>query len=270
LRKHLDVVKGGGLARLAAPAQLLTLALSDVVGDPLDVIASGPTVPDRSTFAEAWQILQRYDLLERVPPAVTEYLQRGLSNEIPETPKVGDPAFSAVQNVIVGSNLQAAQAALAQARQEGLNTLLLTTSLEGEARQAGQFMAAIARQIVATGEPVKRPACIVAGGETTVTLRGTGKGGRNQELALGAVKKMAGLPDAILVGLATDGGDGPTDAAGAVVTGQTLDEARQAGLDPEAFLRENNAYRFFEALGDLLRPGPTRTHVNDLAFIFVF
>jgi glycerate 2-kinase len=270
LRKHLDKVKGGGLARLAAPARLLTLILSDVVGDPLDVIASGPTVPDRSTFAAAWQILQHYRLLEQIPSTVIETLQGGLRNETPETPKSGDPAFSCVQNVIVGSNLQAAQAAMAQARKEGLNTLLLTSYLEGEARQAGQFLAAIARQMTATEEPVRRPACIMAGGETTVTLRGPGRGGRNQELALGAVKKLAGLPEAFLISLATDGGDGPTDAAGAVVTGQTLVRARQAGMDPEAFLRENNAYAFFEALGDLLRPGPTLTNVNDLVFIFLF
>jgi hydroxypyruvate reductase len=175
-----------------------------------------------------------------------------------------------VQNVIIGNNLQAAQAALAQARQTGFNTLLLTSHLQGEARQAGQFLAAIARQVAASGEPVRRPACIIAGGETTVTLRGKGKGGRNQELALGAVKGLAGLQDVVLVSLATDGGDGPTDAAGALVTGQTLERARQAGLDPDPFLANNDSYRFFDALGDLLRPGPTQTNVNDLAVIFAF
>ena len=270
LRKHLDIVKGGGLARLAAPSNLLTLILSDVVGDELDVIASGPTVPDRSTFAQAWQVLELHALLKQVPSAVTEHLQRGLRGELPETPKPGEPVFSSVQNVIIGNNLQAAQAALAQARQAGINTLLLTSSMQGEARQAGQFLAAIARQVAASGEPVARPACIIAGGETTVTLRGAGKGGRNQELALGAVKGLAGLQNVVLVSLATDGGDGPTDAAGAVVTGQTLERARQAGLDPEASLANNDSYRFFDTLGDLLRPGPTQTNVNDLAFIFAF
>jgi len=270
LRKHLDVVKGGGLARLAAPASLLTLILSDVVGDALDVIASGPTVPDHSTFAQAWQSLERYALSGQVPATVTGHLQRGLRGELPETPKTGDPVFASVQNVIIGNNLQAAQAALAQARQAGFNTLLLTSHLQGEARQAGQFLAAIARQVAASGEPVGRPACIIAGGETTVTLRGKGKGGRNQELALGAVKGLAGLQDIVLVSLATDGGDGPTDAAGAVVTGQTLERARQAGLDPDPFLANNDSYRFFAALGELLRPGPTQTNVNDLAVIFAF
>jgi glycerate 2-kinase len=270
VRKHLDVIKGGGLARLAAPANLVALILSDVVGDELDVIASGPTVPDRSTFAQAWQSLERHGLLGQVAITVTEHLQRGLRGELPETPKAADPAFFNVQNVIIGNNLHAAQAALAGARQAGFNILLLTSYLQGEARHSGQFLAAIARQVAATEEPVRRPACIIAGGETTVTLLGRGKGGRNQELALGAVQGLAGLQDVALVSLATDGGDGPTDAAGAVVTGQTLERALQAGLDPEAFLANNDSYRFFDALGDLLRPGPTHTNVNDLAVIFAF
>jgi len=270
LRKHLDVVKGGGLAKLAAPATLLALILSDVVGDALDVIASGPTVPDHSTFAQAWQSLERYGLLGQVPVAVIEHLQEGLQGALSETPKTGDRVFSSVQNVIVANNLQAAQAALAQARQEGFNTLLITSYLQGEARQAGQFLAAIARQVATSGEPVRRPACMIAGGETTVTLHGKGKGGRNQELALGAVQGLAGMGDVALVSLATDGGDGPTDAAGAVVTGHTLERARQAGLDPEAFLEDNDSYGFFDALGDLLRPGPTHTNVNDLALLFAF
>jgi hydroxypyruvate reductase len=173
-------------------------------------------------------------------------------------------------NVVIGSNLQAAQAALRQAEMGGFHTLLLTTYLQGEARQAGAMLAAIARQIAATGQPLPRPALLVAGGETTVTLTGPGKGGRNQELALGAVTGLAGLPEIALVALATDGGDGPTDAAGAVVTGGTLGRAHEAGLDPVAHLRRNDAYPFFETLGDLLKPGPTRTNVNDLAFIFAF
>ncbi len=270
LRKHLDRLKGGGLARLASPAPLITLILSDVVGDPLDVIASGPTVPDPTSYAQAYAILQRYELLNRVPHSITAHLERGRRGEIPETPKAGDPAFERVQNVIIGSNLQAAQAALRQAEAEGFHTLLLTTYLQGEARQAGATLAAIAHQIAVTGQPLARPACLVVGGETTVTLTGSGKGGRNQEVALGALPGLAGLPEVALVSLATDGGDGPTDAAGAVVTGESLGRAQKAGLDPVDHLRRNNAYPFFEALGDLLKPGPTRTNVNDLAFIFAF
>ena len=268
LRKHLDQVKGGGLARMAHPATLVTLILSDVVGSPLDVIASGPTVPDPTTFAEAYALLERYGISASVPPPVVEHLRRGVAGEVEETLKPGDMRFERVQNLIVASNAQAAEAALAVARTEGFNTLLLTTYLQGEAREVGRVLAAVARELAAAGRPLPGPACIVAGGETTVTLRGNGMGGRNQELALAAVADLAGLPGIALVTLATDGGDGPTNAAGAVVTGATLQRARQRGLDPHTYLARNDAYPFFDALGDLLRPGPTQTNVNDLVFMF--
>ncbi len=280
LRKHLSRVKGGQLARLAAPAQVATLILSDVIGDPLDVIASGPTVPDPSTFADCWQILEKYQLREAIPTPIRDHLQAGLRGVLPETPKAGDSIFDGVHNLIVGNNLQAAQAAIEQAQTEGLNTLLLTTALQGEASIIGQTLAAIAKQIAATGDPIPRPACIVAGGETTVTLshphpdplpKGEGgKGGRNQELALGAVETLAGLADVILITLATDGDDGPTDAAGAVVTGETLGRAARLGLNPGQFLSRHDAYHFFDDLGDLLKPGMTGTNVCDLTFIFGF
>lgn len=270
LRKHLDRVKGGGLARLAAPAHLLVLILSDVVGDPLDVIASGPAVPDPTTYADALAIPERYDLTAQVPPAILEHLQRGAAAAIPETPKPGDPLFERVHTLIVGNNYQAAQAALTQARSEGFHSLLLTTYLQGEASQAGRFLAALARQVIATGEPLPCPACLILGGETTVTLRGDGRGGRNQEMALGAVAELADLEEVLLLTLATDGGDGPTDAAGAVVSGATLARAQALGLDPHAHLARNDSYAFFRALDDLLITGPTRTNVNDLAFLFAF
>ena len=273
LRKHLEQLKGGGLARLAAPAQVAALALSDVIGDPLEVIASGPTSPDPSTFQEAMDILQGYGLLEKAPPGVLAHLRRGLAGAVSETPKAEDKIFANVHNVIIGSNRQAAQAALEMAQSVGYNTLLLTTRLQGEARQAGRFLAAIARQTAVSGQPLSKPACLITGGETTVTLsssaaQGGSLGGRNQELALGAASDLAGLPGVLLVTLATDGGDGPTDAAGAAVTGETLQRARQLGLDPQDFLERNDAYHFFERLGDLLKTGPTNTNVNDLTFIF--
>ena len=268
LRKHLDRVKGGGVARQAAPARLVSLILSDVIGSPLDVIASGPSVPDPSTYADAWQIIQKYHLEASLPPAIGRRLQRGLAGDLPETLKPGDPIFARTTNLVVGSNDQAAQAALARARQFGYHTLLLSTYLQGEARSAGQFLAAIARQIAASGEPLPRPACLVAGGETTVTLHGSGKGGRNQELALGAAAELAGLPETVLLSFGTDGEDGPTDAAGAAVTGETLGRAASLGLKPALFLQNNDAYHFFASLGDLLRPGPTGTNVNDLTFLF--
>jgi glycerate 2-kinase len=277
LRKHLDTIKGGGIARLAAPATLVTLILSDVVGDPLDVIASGPTVPDTSTFESAYQVLNHYGIASKVPEPIMRHLKRGCRGDLADTPKPGDPIFARVRNTVIGSNRKAAQAALQQAQREGFHSMLLTTYLQGEARQAGRMLASIAKQIAASDQPLPRPACIVAGGETTVTLRSGhtetdkhGLGGRNQELALSAVSDLSGLANIALVTLATDGGDGPTDAAGAIVTGETLERARQAGFDPNEFLSCNDSYHFFEPLGDLLKPGPTQTNVNDLAFIFAF
>jgi glycerate 2-kinase len=270
LRKHLDLVKGGHLARLVHPAHMAVLILSDVIGNPLDVIASGPTVPDPSTYQDCLESFERYRLRAQVPAAVLDRLERGRRGEIEETPKPGDSVFAGVQNTIIGSNARAAAAALQQARAAGFNTLLLTTYLEGEARQAGRFLAGIARQVHEDNRPVARPACIIAGGETTVTLLGNGKGGRNQELALGAAQGMAGIPNAALLTLATDGGDGPTDAAGAVVSGETMERARRAGLSPDRYLANNDTYTFFQALGDLLITGPTQTNVNDLAFLLLF
>ena len=270
LRKHLDRLKGGGMARLACPAQLAALILSDVVGDPLEVIASGLTVPDPTTFQDAWQVLERREILDRTPLPILEHLRQGCAGRIPDTPKPDDPAFARVHNRVIASNQHAVRAAMAQAQAEGLEPLLLTTFLQGEARQAGQFLGELARQVAASGEPRRRPCCLVAGGETTVTLRGDGLGGRNQELALGAVRELDGLENVVLAAMATDGGDGPTDAAGALVSGQTLRRARSLGLEADDFLQRNDAYHFFQALGDLLLPGPTQTNVNDLALIFAF
>jgi glycerate 2-kinase len=269
LRRHLDTLKGGGLARLAAPATVITLVLSDVVGDPLDVIASGPTVADPTTFANALNVLERYNVLDQTPVAIRRRLESGVRGEIAETPKPGDPALTRVGNLIIGSNRLAVEAALAAAQREGFNALILTTFLQGEARVVGRVLAAIAREIADNNRPIGRPACVIAGGETTVTLRGDGRGGRNQELALAAVADLAAAPGALLVALATDGGDGPTDAAGAVVSTTTYQRARDLGLDVAAALARNDSYPFFDALGDLLRPGSTHTNVNDLALVVV-
>jgi hydroxypyruvate reductase len=269
LRKHLDRVKGGRLARLAAPARLITLVLSDVIGDPLETIASGPTAPDPSTYSDAYQVLEKYQLLDQVPISIVNHLERGMNDELSESPKPGDPIFDSVQNEVIGNNFLAGEAALKQAKIEGLDATLLTTHLQGEARHVGPVLAAIARQVIASGHPSPRQVCLIAGGETTVTLIGSGKGGRNQELALSAVEDLAGLPGTTLVTLATDGGDGPTDAAGAVVTGDTLKRAKRAGMEPIDFLNQNDAYHFFEPLGDLIKCGPTGTNVNDLNFLFV-
>jgi hydroxypyruvate reductase len=270
LRKHLELLKGGGLVRVVAPAELAVLVLSDVIGDPLDVIASGPAVPDPTSFADALAVLERYSITSRTPNRILQHLESGARGSLPETPKPQDPVFAKVHTWIVGSNQQAAQAALQQARQEGLDARLLTSFLQGEARQAGRFLAALGIQLALGGGLVSIPGCLVAGGETTVTLIGDGLGGRNQELALGAVDDLAGMENVVLVTLATDGGDGPTDAAGAVVSGNTLARARSFGIEPHSALARNDAYHFFQALGDLLITGPTQTNVNDLAFLFAF
>ncbi|NJN67837.1 MAG: DUF4147 domain-containing protein [Chloroflexaceae bacterium] len=277
LRKHLDLVKGGGLARLAFPATVVSLILSDVVGDPLDVIASGPTVPDPTTFADAFQVLERYHLLDCAPPAIVARLHAGMRGEAAETPGEGDAVFARVQHVLVGNNRQAAEAALSAAHAEGLHALILTTQSQGEARVMGQFLAAVAHELATTGllgsrggPSLCRPACLIVGGETTVTLRGDGCGGRNQEVALAAVRPLAGLADVALVTLATDGEDGPTGAAGAVVTGATLERALRLGLDPDTALARNDSTGFFAPIGDVIRTGPTRTNVNDLALVFAW
>lgn len=269
VRKHLCHAKGGDLARRAGGAQMIALILSDVVGDPLDVVASGPTAPDPTTFADAWGVVERYGLVAQLPGAVLERLRAGCAGRIPETPKPGDPLFRRVQNVVVGSNRQAADAAVEAARAQGWNALLLSTFVEGEARHVGRVAAALARELVACDGPVPRPACLVWGGETTVTVSGQGKGGRNQELALGAALALDGLPGTLLVALSTDGIDGPTDAAGAVATGETVARARALGVDPRVYLEANDAYPFFESLGDLILTGPTGTNVNDLLLLWV-
>lgn len=270
LRKHLSRMKGGNLARIASPAPLVALILSDVVGNPLDVIASGPTVPDTSSYAEAYDVLKRYGIVDSVPKAVINHLERGMAGEIPDTPKPGDRVFEGVQNLLVASNEIAADAAVEKASALGFNTLFLSNFVEGEAREVGKVVAAVAREIDRSGRPVARPACVLAGGETTVTIRGSGSGGRNQELSLAAALKIEGIPDLIVVSLATDGSDGPTDASGAIVDGSTLERAREQGLDPWAYLANNDSYHFFKRLGDLLLTGPTNTNVNDLIFIFAF
>jgi glycerate 2-kinase len=270
IRKHIEQVKGGRLAQVAAPATVATLILSDVVGNPLDFIASGPTVPDTTTFADALDVLKQFDLLDAIPAPVREWLERGARGDIPETPKPGDPLFERVSTVVVGSNDIAAEAALAEARRLGFEALLLTTYLEGEAREIGKLAAALAKELVLRGAPLRPPACLILGGETTVTVRGQGKGGRNQEIALSAGLAMQGLERALVVGLATDGSDGPVDASGGFADGRSAERGRQVGMDPRDYLADNDAFTYLTATGDILVTGPTNTNVNDLLFVFAF
>jgi glycerate 2-kinase len=270
VRKHLSQTKGGNLARLAYPAEIVSLILSDVVGNPLDVIASGPTVPDPTTFADAYRVIEKYGLLEELPRSIVERMRRGKEGLIPETPKEGDEAFTRTHNLIIASNEVAAEAATTEAEELGFHPLLLSTFVEGEAREVAKVFAAIAKEILHSGRPLPRPACVVAGGETTVTVRGSGLGGRNQEMALSAALEIAGLEEVMIIPLATDGTDGPTDAAGAIADGYTLQRAQEVGLSATQYLADNDSYHFFQQLGDLLITGPTNTNVNDLAFTFVF
>ena len=264
VRKHLSLLKGGQLAALAYPATVVSLLLSDVIGDPIDVIGSGPTAPDLSTFADAIGALNKYDLLGRVPAAVRNVLQRGANGELAETPKPGDPLFENVHNVVVGSNSLALAATARKAKLLGYRPLVLSSSMEGETREVARVHASILREAVTSGSSVRPPACILSGGETTVTVRGKGKGGRNQEFALAVAFAIDGLANVVALSAGTDGTDGPTDAAGAIVTGETVGRAKELGLDPFDHLVRNDAYPFFDALGDLLKTGPTGTNVMDI------
>lgn len=267
VRKHLEINKGGGLTRRLYPGQVVTLLMSDVIDASEDNIASGPTLPDPTTFEDALKVLQRHVLLEQVPLAVLALLRAGVAGEIEETPKPGEIVFARASTRVIGSNAMAAEAAVAEARRRGFHSALGSTLLEGEASTVGLTMAALLKQIAEGGGLLSRPACIVFGGETTVTVRGQGKGGRNLELALGVVQKLAAVPDVRLVSFATDGEDGPTDAAGALVHGETYTQALAAGFDAGDYLRRNDSYSYFEAVGGLIRSGPTGTNVNDLCLL---
>lgn len=269
VRKHCSQIKGGQLARAAFPATVIALVLSDVVGNPLDVIASGPTVPDTSTYDDAYAVLTKYGITADIPSSIVARLRAGMGAAVPETPKPGDAAFARTDTIVVGSNAIAARAAHNEAEKMGFHTLLLSTYVEGEAREVAKVMASIAKSLASEGCPLARPACVVAGGETTVTVRGDGKGGRNQELALAAAQALDGWADVTVVTLATDGTDGPTDAAGAIADGSTVARARALGMSAADHLERNDAYTFFDCLGDLIRTGPTNTNVNDLTFVLV-
>jgi len=273
VRKHLSAIKGGRLAAALAPGTVVNLILSDVIGDDLSAIASGITAPDPTFHAEALDLLARYNVLERIPAGVRQLLELGRQDAARETPKPGDPLFSRTHNLVIGSNHQAVLAAQAKAQELGYGTLVLTTRLEGEAREAGRFLMALAEDVRDRQLPLGAPACLLCGGETTVTLRGSGKGGRNQELALAALAHFEREPERMrgitLLSAGTDGTDGPTDAAGAFACSGLLARARAQGLTASACLARNDAYPFFDQLGGLLRTGPTHTNVCDLQVVLI-
>jgi hydroxypyruvate reductase len=269
LRKHISRVKGGQLARLASPATLLSLILSDVVGDPLDVIASGMTVPDTSTFEEVYTIFRKFGILDKVPKSILSHIEAGRSGTLPETPKEGDPVFSRVRNQVIGSNMLTLQAVEKVAKERGYHALILSSFVEGEAREVAKVLVGLAKEVRKTGHPLPAPACLIVGGESTVTLQGKGLGGRNQEMALSAALRLEGMPEVLFLSLGTDGSDGPTDAAGAMAEGETVGRARDLGMKALDYLLENDSYHFFERLGDLIKTGPTNTNVNDIQIILI-
>jgi glycerate 2-kinase len=269
VRKHLSQLKGGQLAARCRPARVVSLILSDVIGNPLDAIGSGPTAPDPTTFNDAITILKKYRLWRRMLFPIKRHLEAGRRGARSEMPKPGDPLFGRVQNVIICDNRLAVAAVAEKARTLGLNAFILTTKLQGEAREAAKLFGTLAREVRETEKPLPRPACLIAGGELTVTVTGRGKGGRCQELTLAAAKEIAGLSGTTLAAFGTDGTDGPTDAAGAVVDDSTLLRATRKGLDPDRFLIRNDSYHFFKRLGGLIKTGPTGTNVNDIYLLLV-
>lgn len=274
VRKHLSMVKGGRLAQAAYPAQMVTLILSDVIGDPLDVIASGPTAQDNSTFAEAWAVIVKYGLQKKLPPRVEDYLQRGSAGQVPETVKENDPCLNKTYNFIIAGIRQALVAAEEKAGQLGYAPKMISATLQGEARDAACFLAQAARAELIEMQPNERR-CLLCGGETTVTVRGTGKGGRNQELALAFALEIDGWQGVSLLSAGTDGGDGPTDAAGAMVDARTAALARSLEIDPRKYLDNNDSYTFFQDFDAVagaqshLKTGPTGTNVMDIQIVLL-
>ena len=264
IRKHLSQIKGGGLARAVYPATLVSLIISDVIGNDLGVIASGPTVADTSTFLECKKILERYHLVSNIPRAVRNYILKGTRGKAPETPKPGNVIFKKTINLIIGSNIQCLEAAEKKGKELGYNTLLLSSFVEGEAREVAKMQAAILKEVITFGRPISRPACIISGGETTVTIQGAGKGGRNQEFALAFGIAIAGWKGAAALSAGTDGTDGPTEAAGAYADWRMADRAKKLGLDPCQCLVNNDSFNFLKHLNDLIITGPTKTNVMDM------
>jgi len=268
VRKHISVVKGGRLAEIAYPAKMVSLILSDVIGDPLDVIASGPTSPDTSTYNDAMKVIQKYELTEKMPESVINILNKGVKGNIPETPKKGAPVFNGMDNIIIASNAIAVEAAKKAAERSGYKTTVISTELSGESSQVAKDLAKTALDLK---NSMKRDEkfCLIAGGETTVTVKGDGKGGRNTEIALAFGIEIKGQPGITFLSAGTDGTDGPTDAAGAIVTGQMFLDAFNQGLDPRDYLTRNDSYTFFKVTNGLVITGPTGTNVMDIQLILL-
>jgi glycerate-2-kinase len=269
VRKHISSFKGGQLASKAYPATLLSLLLSDVTGDPSGVIASGPTAPDSTTFNESMDVLKRYNLWVEAPKPIRKVLSDGVRGLIHETPKGEDPAFKKTHNIVIGNNRLACTTAVDELARSGLKAMFLTSCIEGEARVVGSMLASIAREIETSGNPYVPPIGVIAGGETTVTVTGNGIGGRNQEICLAAALKIDGLARTVVASVSTDGVDGPTESAGALVDGRTISRSRKLGLNAKEYLLNNDSHSFFSEMGGLIDTGPTGTNVNDISVLIL-
>jgi hydroxypyruvate reductase len=270
IRKHIDLFKGGGLLNFLSHAMVITLILSDVIGDDPSVIASGPTAADPTTYSDVLFVLNKYQIYDQIPASIKSIITAGKEGRVNETIKPDNQIFNKVLNVIIGNNSNALLCAHKAARDCGFDTNMLPYSLQGEASRMGFILSQEAKSILSMSPPKNKPICRITGGETTVTVKQAGMGGRNQELALGAVKNLAGKNEIMLICLATDGIDGPTDAAGAVVTNETYSRGMTMGLDPDLYISRNDSYLYFQTLGDLLKTGSTMTNANDLALLFIF
>ena len=269
IRKHISNIKGGRLANAVYPADMVSLILSDVVGDDLDVIASGPSVPDPSTFEECMKIFEQYKITKNIPKPVVSHIRKGALGKVPETPKEGNRIFKNTYNLVIAGNMKAINAARQESNKLGYKTLVLSSMIEGETRDVAKVHTAIAKEILKTGNPIQPPACILSGGETTVNIKGNGLGGRNQEFVLSAAIDISERKNIVVLSGGTDGGDGPTEAAGAIADTNTFKRAESMVLNPMNFLSNNDSYHFFKQLDDLLITGPTNTNVMDLRIILV-
>ena len=271
VRKHISRVKGGRFVEIAYPAKVFALIISDVLGDKLDVIASGPTSPDRSTFQDALNVIDKYKLKAEIPGSVIDILNRGREGLVPETPKGGDPVFRTVKNTIIGNNQKVLDAAKDEAQALGFEAEIIASNISGEARDVGRWFAGRASEIrnALTLKKEKKQVCLISGGETTVTVRGSGKGGRNTELALGFAREIEDTQGITFLSAGTDGTDGPTDAAGAIVDGSTIGKAKSLGLNPDEYLANNDSYNFFKHIDSLFVTGPTGTNVMDVQILLI-
>jgi len=268
VRKHISAIKGGRLAEIAYPAKVISLILSDVIFDPLDVIASGPTAPDETTYQDAIDVIEKYSLRDKIPDQILHLLMKGSDGSMVETPKKVNPVFERVENIIIGSNTIATKAAAKKARASGFEATILSSEIQGEAREAAEWLAQKAIESKGQRKENKK-ICLISGGETTVRVQGTGVGGRNMELALAFAREIADMEGITLLSAGTDGTDGPTDAAGAIVDGQTVHKANALGLNPADYLKDNDSYSFFTRTGELLITGATGTNVMDIQIILI-